>query len=73
MSRTRKDSPQSKAGRTGRGRRRNISVRAVRRDPVDYQKLARAAIALAIAQAEADAAATKPDQPNPSESEAADD
>jgi hypothetical protein len=57
MSKTFKDSPKAKQLRTGRGhgRQRNISVRAVRRDPPDMRKLARALIQLAVAQAEADA------------------
>ena len=46
MSRTYKDSPKGKfeknAGR--RGRRRNISVRAVPRDQPDYRQLARGAL-----------------------------
>lgn len=50
MSRTRKDAP----GRKG-ARDRQISVRAVRRDPPDLRKLSRALIQLAMAQAEADA------------------
>jgi hypothetical protein len=60
MSKTYKDSPRHKAAR--KGRERNISVRAVRRDPPDLRKLSRALIQLAMAQAEADAhaAATKP-------------
>lgn len=60
MSRTYKDSPINKQvrGRGGRARQRNISVRAVRRDPPDLRKLSRAVIALAMAQAEAEAQAT---------------
>lgn len=65
MSKTFKDSPQRKQEQThrGGGRRRNISVRAVRRDPPDLRKLARALIQLSIARAEADAeaAAKEPD------------
>jgi len=59
MSKTFKDSPKHKQLRTGRGsgRQRNISVRAVRRDPPDMRKLARALIQLAVAQAETDAQA----------------
>ena len=34
---------------------RRISIRSVRKDPIDYKKLGRALIALAMAQAEADA------------------
>ena len=51
MSRTYKDSLNSKQNRDrgGRGRKRNISVRAVRRDPPDVQRLSRAVIALATA------------------------
>ena len=42
----------------GNGRpERRITVRGVRRDPVDLRKLSRAVIALAQAQAEADAQA----------------
>jgi hypothetical protein len=55
MSKTYKDSRSSKAAR--RGRQRNISVRAVHRDPPDLRKLSRALIQLALAQAEADAQA----------------
>lgn len=36
---------------------RRISIRSVRKDPIDYKKLGRALIALAMAQAEADAQA----------------
>lgn len=50
MSKTRKDAPNRKGARD-----RQISVRAVRRDPPDLRKLSRALIQLAIAQAEADA------------------
>lgn len=58
MSRTYKDSPHRRPGDgRRRGRRRNISVRVVRRDPPDYRKLSRAVIELAISQAEAEAAA----------------
>jgi hypothetical protein len=68
MSKTFKDAPGRKQDRggpgRGRGRQRNISVRAVRRDPPDLRKLSRALIQLAIAEAEAEAqqAATEPDQ-----------
>jgi len=59
MSKTFKDAPGSKQNRSapgrGRGKQRNISVRAVRRDPPDLQKLSRALIQLAIAEAEAEA------------------
>jgi hypothetical protein len=58
MSKTFKDSPKHKQQRTGHsrgGRQRNISVRAVRRDPPDLRKLGRALIQLAVAQAEAEA------------------
>jgi hypothetical protein len=59
MSKTFKDAPGSKQHRSGpgrgRGRQRNISVRAVRRDPPDLRKLSRALIQLAIAEAEAEA------------------
>jgi len=57
MARTRKDS----RGRSTASPRR-ISVRGVRRDPVDIRKLSRALIALAQAQAEADAASQAKDQ-----------
>lgn len=61
MSKTFKDSPASKQNRSssgsgrGRGKQRNISVRAVRRDPPDLRKLSRALIQLAVAEAEAEA------------------
>ena len=59
MSKTFKDAPASKQNRSGpgrgRGKQRNISVRAVRRDPPDLRKLSRALIQLAIAEAEAEA------------------
>jgi hypothetical protein len=61
MSRTYKDSPKGK--RSGPGRQRNISVRAVRRDPPDLRKLSRALISLAMAEAAAEAQA-KADEPN---------
>jgi hypothetical protein len=51
MSRTYKDMP------GGDGRRRRLSVRAVRRDPPDLRKLGRALIRLAMEQAAAEAAA----------------
>ncbi len=51
MSRTHKDSPAARSRRP----RRDISVRAVRRDPPDVRKLSRALIALALSEtAEAD-------------------
>jgi hypothetical protein len=56
MSRTFKDSPNAKS--RGPGKQRNISVRAVRRDPPDLRKLSRALIQLAIAEAEAEAEQT---------------
>jgi hypothetical protein len=63
MSKSFKDRPESKRDRSGpgrgRGRQRNISVRAVRRDPPDLRKLSRALIQLAIAEAEAEAEATR--------------
>jgi len=71
MSKTFKDAPGSKQNRSGpgrgRGKQRNISVRAVRRDPPDLRKLSRALIQLAIAEAEADAqqAATDQDAASP--------
>ncbi len=61
MSKTFKDAPESKQNRSGpgrghgRGKQRNISVRAVRRDPPDLRKLSRALIQLAMAEAEAEA------------------
>ncbi len=55
MSKTYKDSPKRKAAR--KGRERNISVRAVRRDPPDLRKLSRALITLAMAEAAAEAEA----------------
>ncbi len=57
MSKTFKDSPQGKSARGGGGRQRqrNISVRAVRRDPPDLRKLSRALIELAMAEAAAEA------------------
>jgi hypothetical protein len=65
MSRTFKDSPRRRQQRRrgSRTRQRNISVRAVRRDPPDLRKLSRALIQVAMAQAEADAqaAAAGPD------------
>lgn len=61
MSRTYKDSPNAKHTRPRTGRRRDISVRAVRRDPPDLRKLSRALIAQATAEAEAEAAAQKAD------------
>jgi hypothetical protein len=45
-------------GSTGPGRDRHLSVRAVRRTPVDVRKLSRALIELAIAEAAAEAAAS---------------
>ncbi len=63
MSRTHKDSPKSRAERAGRGKghQRNISVRGVRRDPVDLRRLSRALIAIAMAEAEAEAERSAPD------------
>lgn len=65
MSKTFKDAPASKQNRSGpgrgRGRQRNISVRAVRRDPPDLRRLSRALIQLAIAEAEAEQAPTDQD------------
>lgn len=77
MSRTYKDSPKGK--RSGPGRQRNISVRAVRRDPPDLKKLSRALISLAMAeaaaeaqaaadQADADQATDQPDAASPGDS-----
>ena len=76
MSKTFKDAPGSKQNRSGlsrgRGRQRNISVRAVRRDPPDLRKLSRAIIQLAMAEAEAEAeqARTKPVEQTEAESSA---
>jgi hypothetical protein len=53
MSRTYKDSPNAKHSRPRTRRPRDISVRAVRRDPPDVRKLSRALISLAMAEAEA--------------------
>ncbi len=63
MSKTFKDSPRRKQehARSGRTRRRDISVRAVRRDPPDLRKLSRALIQLAMAEAEAEASTTDAD------------
>lgn len=64
MSRTYKDRPRHEQPRNrGRGRQRHISVRSVRRDPLDVRKLSRAVVALAMAQADAEARATADDQP----------
>ncbi|MFL6164298.1 MAG: hypothetical protein ACJ74U_19015 [Jatrophihabitantaceae bacterium] len=66
MSKTFKDAPGSKQNRSGpgrgRGKQRNISVRAVRREPPDLRKLSRALIQLAIAEAEAEAQQAATDQ-----------
>lgn len=66
MSKTFEDAPGSKQNRSGpgrgRGRQRNISVRAIRRDPPDLRKLSRALIQLAIAEAEAEAQQATTDQ-----------
>jgi len=51
MSRTRR------GNRTGRAKPQRITVRGIRRDPLDYRKLSRAILTLAQAQAEADAKA----------------
>ena len=64
MSRSYKDSPKytPPAGHgpgRGRGRQRNISVRAVRRDPPDLRKLSRALISLAMDEAAAKTEAAK--------------
>lgn len=56
MSRTHKDSPREHRA-SHRGRRRNISVRGVRRETPDYRRLSRAALELARAQSEAEAEA----------------
>lgn len=72
MSRTFKDSPKSRAERKAerRGRRRNISVRAARRQTADLNKYARAVIEYALAAAEAEAADAEPsDGPTPEEHE----
>lgn len=66
MSKTFKDSPASKQNRSGsgrgRGKQRDISVRAVRRDPPDLRKLSRALIQLAVAEAKAEAHQAAADQ-----------
>jgi len=59
MSKTYKDSPKRRAVRQGKGRERHISVRAVRRDPPDLRKCARALISQAMAEAAAEAEAAK--------------
>lgn len=51
---TTKRSNQKGNGSYGR-RRQRLSVRSVKRDPIDTRKVARAVIDLALAQAEADA------------------
>lgn len=58
-------------GRTRSQRDRQLSVRAVRRDPPDLRKLSRAivAIALAEAEAEAEAQATRGDADTPGDSQ----
>jgi hypothetical protein len=61
MSKTYKDSPDRKRAR--KSRQRNISVRAVRREPPDLRKLSRALISLAMAEAAAEAEANQADQP----------
>lgn len=53
MSRTRRNI------KGGGGRRRNISVRAVRRDPPDLRRLSRALVQLAMAQSESEAEAQR--------------
>jgi hypothetical protein len=58
MSRTYKDSPQGSrrpSDKPRRGRRRNITVRSVRRDEPDYRRLGRAIIEMALAESEAEA------------------
>jgi hypothetical protein len=76
MSKTFKDAPGSKQNRSGpgrsRSRQRNISVRAVRRDPPDLRKLSRALIQLAIAEAEAQAGQAAPPADPQSPPDAAD-
>ena len=65
MGKTYKDSPQAKQSRdrAGRGRKRYISIRSVRRDPPDYRKLSQAVIALAVAEADAQAVPARADRP----------
>lgn len=56
----RSDSPRDsdrKEPRARRGRQRQLSVRSVRREQPDVQKIARSVIAMAMAQAEKDAQA----------------
>lgn len=60
MSRTHKDSP---TARNNRRPRRDISVRAVRRDPPDVRKLSRALIALALSEAAENRQTVEPDGP----------
>ena len=57
MSRTYKDSPQS------RRQPRRISVRAVRRDPPDLRAMRRALVEQALAAAAAEAEAAEPEPP----------
>ncbi len=66
MSRTYKDTNKAKGGRPRQ--QRNISVRAVRRDPPDLRKLSRALIALALSETAAktdSSPAAEPEQPDP--------
>lgn len=53
--------------RRRRGRDQRILVRAVRRDPIDVQKLSRAVLALVRAQAEAEAQAAHEAEKSPKE------
>lgn len=74
MSRTYKDSPNSRNNRPRRsGHRRDISVRGIRREPPDLRKLGRALIQLALDDAAAieaetlQAAAEQNDRPGTAE------
>ena len=61
MARTKRNNEQR------RGRQRNISVRAVRRDPPDLRRLGRAVLQLAMEQAASEAAAEAERTTQPSE------
>jgi len=65
MSRTHKDAPDRKHQRQ---RRRNISVRAVRRDTPDVRKLSRALLQMAMEEAAAEAAAQQHEPDSPTDS-----
>lgn len=65
MSRTYKDSLKGKGnhGQYSRTHRRNISVRAIRREPPDIRQLSRAVINQALAQADAERQAQQAEAP----------